>query len=728
MTGGKRVPPKSTGKKVPLVPAMKEVATKGKAGAKKETYDQYRRRYKAEHRAAARASTRDIGPVPPVKDKKRKDGCKRDLLGFLRTYLTSRFPLPFSQDHLDLIASIQDIMLHGGLRALAMPRGSGKTTILQGACLWALLFGHRRFLFVVAATGKAAKKIMANLQLELETNPEIFADFPEACHAIRSLGGVSQRAQTQTSLGRPTLVEWKGEEVRLPFTAAGGGSIIQISGITGAIRGANILIGEDVIRPDLCLVDDFQTRESAKSANQTANRLQIMQSDVLGLAGPGESVASFCACTIIQKGDGAAQILDRKQHPEWQGTTVRLMKAMPSVAAMVLWDQYTQIYHEDLGNDSLPQSKKLTRATLFYRQNREQMDSGAVAGWADRKLPGELSAVQHAMNLLIIHGEEAFWAEYQNAPRGLAATAALTQLQAEEIAKRVDRVPHGIVPNGTQALTAYIDLGEGCLWYHVGAFSENFAGHSVAYGGHPDPGRKYFTKSEMEGELMRVYPLGSFEAAWYAALTAICADIMDRDWIGEDGLVHRISLCLVDYSYGDSTDTVFKFCKESPWADRLLPSRGKGIGAKGKPMDLWPKEKGDKLGTGWRVQRNKNRRQKEVVIDTNQWKSFVFARLNSPMGGPSCFTLAGDKPIENEMFSHHLAAEYRVRVSAVGRVIDEWSMKPGEDNDLWDCTVGCHVAASIQGITITDKTAGRKKSAPVSFSEQQRLARERQTA
>lgn len=706
-------------------PAPTKKSTKG------ESYETYRRRYKAEHRAKVRASTRDIGPVPPVRNPKRKAKFKRDLLGFLLSYLPHRFPLKFSQDHLDLIASIQGIMLHGGQRALALPRGSGKTTILEGACLWALLYGHRRFLFVVAATGKAAKQIMENLQQELSMNDDLFADFPEACHAIRALGGVSQRAEAQTSEGRPTLIVWTGDEVRLPMMSAGGGSVIQIAGITGAIRGAkSSLVSGANVRPDLCLVDDFQTRESAKSGNQTANRLQIMQSDVLGLAGPGERVACFCACTIIQPGDGAAQLLDRKMHPEWQGTTARLMRSMPSKSAMVLWEQYTEIYHEDLLNEALPQERKLVRATLFYRKNRAAMDDGAVASWAERKSEGELSAVQHAMNLLITRGEEAFNAEYQNEPRGLAAAATLPQLQAEEIAKRLNRVPHGVVPNGTQTLVAYIDVGEGCLWYHVGAFAEGFAGASVAYAAHPDPGRRYFSKSEMNGELMRVYPLGSFEAAWYAALTAVCGQILDRDWKGEDGLTYRVSRCLIDYSYGESTDTVFKFCKESPWSDRLLPSRGKGIGAKGRPMDTWPKEKGDKLGTGWRIQRNKNRHQREVVIDTNGWKSSTFQRLTSSMGGPSCFMLSGISASDHEMISHHLAAENRVRVSAVGRTIDEWSRKPGEDNDLFDCVVGCHVAASIEGITITDKTAGRasRKSEPVSFAEQQRLARERRTA
>ena len=278
------------------------------------------------------------------------------------------------------------------------------TTIVEGAALWALLYGHRRFLMIVAATSRAARLLMNSIRDELAYNDELAADFPEAVAAIRALGGVARRAEAQTSDGQPTHLVWTREEVRLPATAAGGGSVIAIAGITGAIRGAKATLADGAqVRPDLCLVDDFQTRDSAKSPNQTANRLQILASDVLGLAGPGQRVACLCACTVIQRNDGAAQLLDRKAHPEWQGSTAQLMRSMPSKSAVALWDQYAEVYREDLAREDLPQEAKLDRATRFYRQHRTKMDAGAVAAWEARKSEGEESAIQHAMNLAWIN-------------------------------------------------------------------------------------------------------------------------------------------------------------------------------------------------------------------------------------------------------------------------------------------------------------------------------------
>lgn len=682
-----------------------------------------RTKYKADHRRASRADARDIGPTPPVQRPEQKEAGRLDLLAFLRTYLGNRFPLEFSDDHLALIASIQGIILHGGLRALAMPRGSGKTTIVEGAALWALLYGHRRFLMIVAATSRAAGLLMSSIRDELAFNDELAADFPEAVHAIRALGGVARRAEAQTSDGKPTLLVWTKGEVRLPATAAGGGSVISIAGITGAIRGAKATLADgSQVRPDLCLVDDFQTRDSAKSPNQTANRLQILKSDILGLAGPGQRVACLCACTVIQRGDGAAQLLDRKTHPEWQGSTAQLMRSMPAKGALALWDQYAEILRDDLAREDLPQEAKLDRATRFYRQQRAKMDAGAVAAWPARKAEGEESAIQHAMNLLLTRGEEAFWAEYQNAPRDLSA-AQQAQLEPDAIARRVNRIKPGIVPRGAVELTAFVDVGDGCLWWGVLATGEAFRGDLVAYGAYPDPGRRIFSKAEMRGALERAHPAGSMQGTWFAALTALGGQILDRDWPDEDGMARRVSLMLVDCGYGNSTDTVFEWVKRSPWKDRIYPSRGKGVGAKNRPMSDWPKEPGEKIGPDWRIRVNKARKTREVVIGVNFWKSFVADRLAAPAGGLGSLSFAGDRPADHELLAAHLTAEKRTPVSTNDRTVDEWQWKVGRDNDLLDVVVGCHVAASIRGISFDTGSRSQAAAPRVSLAERQRLAR-----
>ena len=50
----------------------------------------------------------------------------------------------------------------------------------------------------------------------------------------------------------------------------------------------------------------------------------------------------------------------------------------------------------------------------------------------------------------------------------------------------------------------------------------------------------------------------------------------------------RVDRCLVDSGWGDSTETVYEFCRRYPHAAVLMPSKGVGIRAGDRPMTEWP--------------------------------------------------------------------------------------------------------------------------------------------
>jgi hypothetical protein len=107
----------------------------------------------ARRRAAALSlSGRDIGDLPDVSDPARKAACERDFRLFCESYFPETFSLAWSDDHLKVIAKIEQAVLHGGLFAVAMPRGSGKSSLSECACLRAILYGHREFVALVGAT------------------------------------------------------------------------------------------------------------------------------------------------------------------------------------------------------------------------------------------------------------------------------------------------------------------------------------------------------------------------------------------------------------------------------------------------------------------------------------------------------------------------------------------------------------------------------------------------
>ncbi|TVQ33618.1 MAG: hypothetical protein EA376_01820 [Phycisphaeraceae bacterium] len=115
-----------------------------------EEYERHRERTRARSVSLSRAG-RDIGPLPEVVNPQRKQECERDFRGFCERYFPATFHLAWSEDHLKVIARIERAVLEGGLCAMAMPRGSGKTSLCETACLRALVYGHREFVALIGA-------------------------------------------------------------------------------------------------------------------------------------------------------------------------------------------------------------------------------------------------------------------------------------------------------------------------------------------------------------------------------------------------------------------------------------------------------------------------------------------------------------------------------------------------------------------------------------------------
>jgi hypothetical protein len=576
---------------------------------------------------------------------------------------------------------------------MAMPRGSGKTAICEGAGIWSILYGHKRFTFIISATGKQAGKVMSKIRMILETNTLLEEDFSEAVGPIRALRGIARRAEGQTfEGGEQTHLLWTKEEVRLPSTSAGGGSIIISSGITGGdIRGSSAEMPDgSTIRPDFVLLDDPQTNESAKSRTQTDHRLETINGAIGGLAGPGKDAALIATLTVIERGDLAERLLDRKQHPEWQGIRSKMILKWPK--RVDLWDKYEEIYRYDMEN-----GLGKARCLEFYRENQAAMDDGAAVFWDDRKLPTDVSALQHAMDIRIKKGEAAFQAEYQNEP--IAENAGdVEALTADAVTKRINGQQRADLPTWAECVTAFIDVQQKGLWYVVCAWGQDFKGQVIDYGTFPEQNLSYFTNRDMRFTLAQTFPGATIEAQIAAGLNALLEILTNRKYNKPDGNALPLERCLIDANWQESTPAVYGFCKSSSWKGILLPSHGRYIGAATKDMDAWRKEQGEKAGAGWRITPSKHG-SRMAIYDTNRWKTIICARLKAKEG-VSGITLWGDKPERHRCFADHCAAEFRVRTTGRGRELDEWKLKPGRDNHWWDGIIGAAVAASIQGIKI----------------------------
>jgi hypothetical protein len=445
---------------------MPQQTSKPRKAARKpgsELYDRVVNRAQTAIMKASR-SARDIAPIPVVADRVRRDLAAASLENFLLTYFPATFYLELGPDHLAMIARLQDTVINGGQRVVAMPRGSGKSAILIRAALWAVLTGRRRFCVIIGATEKLAETELNQIKSELEHNDLLLADWPAACYPVRQLEAQARRCVGQHVGGKRTEIVWVSKRLALPTIqgpdAESSGAVIVVSGITGAVRGLSHTdaLGRTV-RPDLLLCDDPQDRESAASPTQTADRLAILNGDLLGLAGPAETISAVLSGTVIYPDDMVDQLLGG-QAGAWQGERHALVYEFPT--NLPLWEEYGR-----MRSDEGP-----VAATAFYALNRNAMDAGARVAWPARYRPGELSAIQGAMNLRNDLGAAAFDAEYQNAP---AREVSAVVLDPVVIAARTNGYGRGTAPPEVEKITAFIDCGMYLIWWLVAGWSDRGA-------------------------------------------------------------------------------------------------------------------------------------------------------------------------------------------------------------------------------------------------------------
>lgn len=686
--------------------------------------DRLARRSREETQAVA-----EIGPIPRVKSARRKNACRRNLERFLATYFPHSTGLtPFSPDHKRIIARLQRCILEGGRTLNAVYRGFAKTTIGENSALWAVLYGHRRYVAIFGSDKTAAVEINTAIRLELETNDLLFDDFPEVCFPVRALEGKPQRCDSQTHKGERTHIRWSKDQVVLPTIpkSPGSGAVITARGLLAGTRGMKrkSATGENA-RPDLLLIDDPQTDQSARTPAGVRKRLHLIRSNLLKLGGHRTKLAVNMNATVIERDDLIDELLtDRRKHAAWQPERVPFVTSW-SKAHETHWKNYADLRTTYNGGDVNDQKRAQAEATAYYESHRAEMDAGCVVSWDSCFDPEtEISAIQHAYNALIDDGEESFASEMQQQPLR-AENSAIQQLLASDLRSKLNRVPRGTVPVGRDTLTAFIDVQQSCLYWLVAGWGPQFDGDVVDRNAFPDQASDYFSLANLRVTFGTKYPGKGLEGAIYAALDELVAMLALREWPRQGGGSVRLRRILVDA--GDSTDVVYQFCRQSAHAGLLYPSHGHGITAGRAPMGTWkPKPTDIRRGPNWILTRGDGRRGvPHVVYDTNFWKSFAAARLATAIGDRGSVALYGEQPRAHELLADHLTSEFRVETFGHGRRVEEWKLHPHRpDNHWWDGLVGSAVAASIEGCALPEWGPSTAPARKTSRDEYERRRRE----
>jgi len=624
--------------------------------------------------------------IPLVVNQRRRDDCEENLELFLKTYMPISFSRPFSDDQKHAILRIQESALKGGTFAEAMPRGSGKTTTIEGATIWFMLYGHRRYTVIIGSDQRHADDILRDIKTELECNSMLFDDFPEVCAPIEAIDGKAQRCASQTVEGVRTRMSWKTDKIVFPevYDSKCGGHVIQSRGITSGVRGLKYKSADGDIRPDFVILDDPQTRDSATSTTQTATREKVIFGDVMGLAGHDKKISAVMPCTVIRKGDLADKFLDREVRPEWQGHRTKLIYAWSENEE--LWEKYKDIWKEGLRSGD-----GIEASTEFYRENREAMDKGCViANDALYDKECELSAIHHAYNLLYSVGFDAFMAEYQNEPTDSAAS--LYDLSAKIILEKCGNIPRNAVPETSDILVAFTDINHYALSWTVVSFETDMTAHVVNYGKFPERGNLV---EKNDNELTRNKKI-------FAGLKALGTKLESMSFMKGTNSV-ALNGFLIDRGY--AADAVYSYIRSARHGFPVLAARGYASnkyspttrGTIGKPRE--------------ECHVSKSQKGQFIAFNADFWREVMQKAWLPEQGSPGGISIFGSKAEMHRDFADEICCEYLLeKVIGERYTLYKWGYAVGGRNDYGDAVYGCYVgAAALFGLSPSGKRRYYKK-------------------
>ena len=662
----------------------------------------------ADRVAAWTARRNDVGEIPPPRHPRLKERCKYDLELFGWMYCRPLLRHRASPDiKAGLIHDAQECILNGGQSAELYARGGGKTTwICEIAAIWALLYGHRRFVVTIGASLKAAKKNLKTIRRHLARSREILADFPAVAIPIRHLGGVAQRAASQTYHGEATDIEWGTDQITLPTLYASGGSgsselelekgtfhsptptqnsnsklldpacggILAVTGVGGAIRGAN----EGGQRPDMLLFDDPQTRKAAASPKLIEGILEYIHSDALGLAGHDSTISAFLTITPQRFGDVATEISSQAKYPEWSVKVQPFIKTLPPN-----WDQLVALFCEQYAADA--QAKDYTRklSTAWYRENAALFEKMETIDPEQYDHEREVDVVHHLLNLRAKMGRAAFDAEIM---MHVVDSASEIQIDADRVSSSLSGAPRGICPPGTDTVVGFCDIniqaGAGLSWALV-AFGPQRVGAVIDYGRFPADGSPLVPPNASDRTRNRRVAAAIREIVQTIATRRIRdtrnravrvrALAFDRGWLPD--VVHR---------------ALFVIRKTFPVGFPLVSMRG-------FPWNKFGTRKADMLRRGDHIFATRSRFGEYLAFMAPYWREVMQSGfLETPLM-PGSLSIFGRDAAEHYRFAQEVCAERLVRkYQAYGgrETTTAWDWMTTGPEHFCDALTGCFALAS----------------------------------
>ncbi len=304
----------------------------------------------------------------PIERAKRVERATNDFDFFVNTYFPHYIRSPHKSElHKYLFIRLPEIVASekSETDAIAAPRGEAKSTLVsQLFVLWCLVTGRKFYPVIVMDSIDQAYPMLEAIKAELEFNPRLAMDFPDA---------VGQGRVWQAG----TIITANGAKV-------------QVAGSGKKLRG----LRHGPYRPDLCVLDDIENDEQVRNPEQRDKLQSWLTKTVLPLGGAGAKFDVVYIGTILHHDSVLSRTLANTM---WRSARFKALLKWPD--NMAIWERWEEILRNE-GPDA---------ADAFYQRHEASMTAGSLCSWAARPLLA-------LMKIRARDGHDTFDSEYQNDP------------------------------------------------------------------------------------------------------------------------------------------------------------------------------------------------------------------------------------------------------------------------------------------------------------------------
>jgi len=273
---------------------------------------------------------------------KRRRAYDGGFLGWFKTYFPHYAERPFSYMHKDFSTNVvHQTQTHRGIRFVRLAhRGSAKSSFFTlGKPLFDVCLETERYIMLCADTAPQARKYLAAIKAELESNEQLAQDYPMACG----------RGPTWT---KNAIVTKNG----IAIEALGAGNPIR-----GRRHGQH--------RPSLIIVDDPENDKSKFSSTTRMHKRDWFFNSVMKA---GDADTNYVVLGTPLHRECLVSTIMRT--PGWDRKTFRAFYRWPT--RMDLWETWENIY-------SGLEASATEASEVYYKEHQAEMDEGAIVAWPE---------------------------------------------------------------------------------------------------------------------------------------------------------------------------------------------------------------------------------------------------------------------------------------------------------------------------------------------------------